>query len=241
MDLLSTVLHELGNAMGFAEDQGQDVSGATLQAGVRRIPTVAASPAFTVDPSITLPAGFNSPAQNSRFVDDPRFIQASLNAPNGVGVSTPANTGSAQISTPANPAVGSGLPIGALVSGTTLSFAAPTSGSFVTLGSALTTDLGGNLSGPSAIPAYVPASEPSPVDHSSKLLNTSEARPDAGEATVIDWGSEGLGTLNQLGSSEEPQDWLNDFVNHLGQNQTQRNPNAGISVRPTAAGAHAQI
>jgi hypothetical protein len=72
-------------------------------------------------------------------------------------------------------------------------------------------------------------------------LNTSGARPDAGEAAVIDWGSAGLGTSNQLGSSDESQDWLDDFLNHLGQNQTQRNPNAGISVRPTAAGAHAQI
>src|SRR5205823_6416143 len=38
MDLLSTVLHEMGNAMGFAEDQGQDVAGMTLQAGERRVP-----------------------------------------------------------------------------------------------------------------------------------------------------------------------------------------------------------
>jgi hypothetical protein len=70
-------------------------------------------------------------------------------------------------------------------------------------------------------------------------LNTSGAL--AGDSTVIDWGSAGLGTSNQLGSSDESQDWLDDFLNHLGQNQTQRNPNAGISVRPNAAGAPAQI
>ena len=28
MDVLTTLVHEFGNAMGFAEDQGQDVSGA---------------------------------------------------------------------------------------------------------------------------------------------------------------------------------------------------------------------
>jgi hypothetical protein len=33
MDLLSTLLHEMGSAMGFAEDQGRDVAGMTLQAG----------------------------------------------------------------------------------------------------------------------------------------------------------------------------------------------------------------
>ena len=39
MDLLTTVLHELGNAMGFAENTGQDVAGMTLAADIRRLPT----------------------------------------------------------------------------------------------------------------------------------------------------------------------------------------------------------
>ena len=38
IDLLTTVLHEMGNAMGFAEDQGRDVTGMVLQAGERRVP-----------------------------------------------------------------------------------------------------------------------------------------------------------------------------------------------------------
>ena len=41
MDLLSTVLHEMGNAMGFAEDHGEDVTGDTIAAGTRRLPTIA--------------------------------------------------------------------------------------------------------------------------------------------------------------------------------------------------------
>jgi mucin-19 len=40
MDLLSTVLHELGNAMGFPEDSGQDVTGNVLAPGVRRLPVL---------------------------------------------------------------------------------------------------------------------------------------------------------------------------------------------------------
>src|SRR5262249_35379835 len=48
MDLLTTVVHELGNAMGFAEDQGQDVTGATLQPGIRRVPAVAPMPPTVV-------------------------------------------------------------------------------------------------------------------------------------------------------------------------------------------------
>ncbi len=40
MDLLSTVLHEMGNAMGFPEDTGQDVTGKVLAAGERRLPVL---------------------------------------------------------------------------------------------------------------------------------------------------------------------------------------------------------
>jgi hypothetical protein len=48
MDLLSTVLHELGNVMGFAEDTGADVTGMVLQAGVRRLPGFSAEVAAPV-------------------------------------------------------------------------------------------------------------------------------------------------------------------------------------------------
>ena len=40
MDLLSTVLHEMGNAMGLPETRGQDVMGMMLPAGVRRVPMI---------------------------------------------------------------------------------------------------------------------------------------------------------------------------------------------------------
>ena len=42
MDLLSTVLHELGNAMGFPEDTGSGVASMTLDTGIRRLPAPAA-------------------------------------------------------------------------------------------------------------------------------------------------------------------------------------------------------
>ena len=41
MDLLSTVLHEMGNVMGFPEDSGHDVTGKTLTAGERTLPVLA--------------------------------------------------------------------------------------------------------------------------------------------------------------------------------------------------------
>ncbi len=46
IDLLSTVLHELGNAMGIPENQGQGVMGMILPSGARRLPVVDGSQSF---------------------------------------------------------------------------------------------------------------------------------------------------------------------------------------------------
>jgi uncharacterized repeat protein (TIGR01451 family) len=227
MDLLSTVVHELGNVMGFAEDPGQDVTGATLQAGMRRIPVASAVLSVTTaangslslsnvppvfEPPITMAAGFNVSSSNG----------------NGFG-----------------PTIALGLPTSSLP-GTALSVVLasepPKPGSFVNIDPSLTANLGDNLSGPSTVPPFATGPEPSPAEHHSRPANTSGARPGAGEALTIDWS--GTGALDQLDSSKDShdsQDWVEDFLNHLGQNATQRNPNAGISVRPTAAGAHAPL
>lgn len=50
MDLLTTVLHELGNAMGFPETVGPDVMGMTLPAGTRRLPLIDLSRGADVEP-----------------------------------------------------------------------------------------------------------------------------------------------------------------------------------------------
>src|SRR5205807_5590519 len=49
---------EMGNAMGFAEDQGQDVAGMTLQAGERRVPvgSAQASAETRPGPKVTGPS-----------------------------------------------------------------------------------------------------------------------------------------------------------------------------------------
>jgi Ca2+-binding RTX toxin-like protein len=65
MDLLSTVLHELGNAMGFPEDTGQDVTGKVLEPGERRLPVLpSASGAAAKVPSIDWTA-INTLTQNT--------------------------------------------------------------------------------------------------------------------------------------------------------------------------------
>ena len=72
MDLLSTVLHELGNAMGFPEDTGQDVTGKVLEPGERRLPVLkSASGAAAKVPSIDWNA-INTLTQNTLLPFDAR-------------------------------------------------------------------------------------------------------------------------------------------------------------------------
>ena len=164
----------------------------------------------------------------------PITVPAGSNAPQGNGLDP-------QV---ASPAAASGLSRAAPVSNFVLPSAVtqpPTPGSFVTIGSPLTANLGGNLSQSSTVPRFAAGPEPSAAEHHSRPLKTPGARPDAGEAPTIDWGSARVGALDRLGSSNASQDWLDDFLNHLGQNETQRNPNAGIRVHPTMASARAPM
>jgi hypothetical protein len=92
--------------------------------------------------------------------------------------------------------------------------------------------LGWSPDGPSA----TPPAPPIPPDgltagHSG---SSKPATPSAGGAALISWGSDGssgLDALNGNPAGTSP-DWLNSFLNHLGQNA---NPNANIRVRPSAS------
>jgi len=101
-------------------------------------------------------------------------------------------------------------------------------GSFVGLGLSL---------GWSNDAATAPAVAPPPADapaagHHSSSVNAAAGTPNAGKPAVIAWDS----SLD-VGPAGASQDWLDDFINHLGQNETVWNPNAGIRVRPTVATA----
>src|SRR5262249_60159969 len=123
------------------------------------------------------------------------------------------------------PPLVSGLPGAAAVSSSVLPSAVtqpPTPRSFVTIGSPLTANLGGNLSQSSTVPRFAAGPEPSAAEHHSRPLKTPGARPDAGEAPTIDWGSARVGALDRLGSSNGSQDWLDAFLHPLSPNATPR-------------------
>jgi hypothetical protein len=141
MDLLTTVLHEMGNAMGFSEDQGRDVMSDTLQAGVRDLPA-----------GVIQPAGAAAHAAAANFDAQFAVFNPSLSTSGGAASGT-------------NPVAGFGT-----------------------------------------VQAGTPA-----IDWNGSFFGSADRRKPA----QID-GSSG---------------WLGDFVNHLGQDDMQRNPNAGIKVQ----------
>jgi hypothetical protein len=117
-------------------------------------------------------------------------------------------------------------------------------GSFVNLESSLTQspNLGGVLQAPGiALPFAVAQIDLSMTGYQARSSSAPAAQPNAGQAAIIDWGSNRISALDQLGtvSSKETSDWLDDFLNHLGQTELQRNPNAGIRVRPASTSASA--
>jgi hypothetical protein len=246
MDVLSTVLHELGNAMGFVEDTGQDVTGSILAAGVRRLPVAAASAdAAPTAATNSLAAGLAQPlaAQAGRGGGLGQGLAAQDLAPGLIavtanGVSAPEDP--VTVSPPPPAVLGfAGLPESTIVVGPELLTQKPGfpaddfKGAFVSLGE----PLAGPDAGPAA-PAAPPASDdlpPAPPHHSDPRLPPSE---NPGTATIA-WDNGGVGRFDAFGSdlAGGSQNWLNDFLNHLGQDEAQWNPNAGLRVRPNEPGA----
>src|SRR5262249_7295132 len=58
------------------------------------------------------------------------------------------------------------------------------------------------------------------------------SRPAPSGGVQIAWNSSEAGVIGGKQSSTASADWLDDFLNHLGKNETQRNPNAAIRVQP---------
>jgi hypothetical protein len=250
MDLLTTVIHELGNAMGFAEDQGQDVSGATLQAGVRRIPVAAAAPGLSADdPAITVSVVSNLPATNSSngvgLAGDP-LITAPVVSTLSVAAGDPLNKVALgqPIILPITVAPAAtnpnGTPLNVVAAGTLVLPGIAPSITVSVGGTVCTPPVSGPFEGIDPVPSFVsldpgtaPASQvisadPPAADRPSSLpINQGGGKP------TINWDNtiDGLGNSSSAPAAGSPE-WLDDFLNHLGQSQAQRNPNAGIRLRP---------
>jgi hypothetical protein len=180
MDLLTTVVHEMGNAMGFAEDQGQDVAGMTLQAGERRVPVGIA------------PSSVETHAAPQHAISGPSSAIA------GVTVATNGPTAARQI---------------------------------IDL-SLLTASWSSTLPAATVVPAFISDAGGKPATSHDVGLGSS-GEENAGDAKLkIDWNRNRAGIMEKIASSSGTRDWQDDFLNHLGKDGLQRNPNASLRVRP---------
>jgi hypothetical protein len=206
IDLLSTVLHELGNAMGFPEDQGIDVTGMTLKAGVRALPTAAVTQSLAAQPGV-LSADASSVPTSDFGGAEGSSLTLPLSAALPIG--TPPVSGIVVGPAPVRSAVNQPQPINL-------------GGSRADLGLAP----GWSVNGTGGLPI----SAPLPDDEAP--LNGSHSS----NGPVISWNSDGVASLEGLASHSTgtSQEWLDDFLNHLGNGATS-NPNAGIRVLPTQA------
>jgi hypothetical protein len=271
MDLLSTVLHELGNAMGFAEDAGQDVTGATLPAGVRRLPTAAGAPATVAAlaaadvPSSAAAVATSAVANTAAMAA--ADVPSSASVPAAVATSAVVNTAAVvaadvppSASVPAQAArsevadAAAGWPaVSGVAPGLVVAVAAPPAGpvaipypnlaagptATTVRGAARDSNLGGSFVTLDPLTATGPTLPPAGEETPSAGHQGSSAKPtgvdNSGGSAVIAWDSDGNSVLNgDSALSGGSQDWLDDFLNHRGQNETLWNPNAGIRVRPSA-------
>jgi hypothetical protein len=221
MDLLSTVLHELGNTMGFAEDHGRDVTGMVLPAGERRVP--AAEPHLNGQ-DVSQPAALAS-SNGFALLPAPAGAQFASISPDAFAVeklttATAAFAGAASVSSVVAPNA--------------------TAGSQSTSGTVTRDDVGGSFVSLTGGPpgrhtaAAADVDTPPPERHSSRPSDRGDAAPIA-----INWDNR-IGAVAEVasGPSAGSREWLDDFLNHLGQNETQRNPNAGLRVHPTPPAVH---
>jgi hypothetical protein len=211
IDLLTVIEHEFGHLLGY-EHGTLDVMGATLVAGERITPALAAASidavgavsGATVVADLTFGAGMSS---TLNVVDG--LKPAPSDAP------LPPFAGLAPVSQIVIP--------GATASPTVFSsirFDIPQAS-----GDALTAELLADKSGSSWTPAADDQTDASDArSHSSHKL-------DEPSAPVINW-DDNLGDPQVSSGSSNGKDWLDDFLNHLGQDESQRNPNAALRVRP---------
>ena len=97
MDLLSTVLHEMGNAMGLPETLNQDVSGMYLAAGIRTLPPSRSAqegqPAPTINWTssygVQAPTGGTTPGWLGDFLNNAGQDEATRNPNAGIRLRPP--------------------------------------------------------------------------------------------------------------------------------------------------------
>jgi hypothetical protein len=223
MDLLSTVLHELGHTMGFTESQGDDVMNSVLPAGVRRLPEAVPVPTAEAGVISNIPlVAAVAPGLTATLSD--RAPVTSLPRTSAVATLERASF---------LDAVADKLP-GAASAPQVPEPDAASDGEFGTQFVELDPSLAwpGVQIGPSesasstsgAVADQAPAETPRSTRASADTTPSLKWESDQGKGPDLGGFAES--------SSEKSPGWLENFLHNLGQAATQRDPNAGIRLRP---------
>jgi hypothetical protein len=237
MDLLTTVLHELGNAMGFAEDQGQDVTGMTLSAGVRRVfaaaPQSAASDGTAAATAVAVLSG-DGPSANAP-ADQPNrsAVSAGSGLPYGEAIGWQGYAGVSVAPAAAPPGLAAAATDPAQGATKEKAGAAPLATNALLAGSFVVVNPATGISlDPFAAPA--PTSGPPSADPGAPAGGDQHHSSTPLKQPTINWDAGADKSLGQFDSAaDDSPDWLDDFLNHLGQDQSVWNPNAGIRIQLT--------
>jgi hypothetical protein len=91
-----------------------------------------------------------------------------------------------------------------------------------------------NLPGGIASPFGPGAESGKPATPSAAMSSSSgtDVVTETNSTAKIDWNGNRAALMDKIASANENRDWQGDFLNHLGKDGLQRNPNAGLKVRP---------
>jgi hypothetical protein len=237
MDLLTVEMHELMHLFGYGDTDNGGLMSWYLEAGTRLAPAIGGSaigvPADGGVAGLAAQAGaaeFAIPTLTPALGQEPQQDGPSVGS---LMASLPLDVGA-----PIVPVVfGNGAPV-VMTPPAFVPSVAP-SALFPTLAAAMPMPIGGDVlkgwfaSSESGSSTPAPAGTDSAVpQHQGSSRSATASQP----APTIAWNSNNGGSHRfDSGSDDDSQDWLDDFVNHLGQDAAQWNPNAALRVRPNSA------
>ena len=86
------------------------------------------------------------------------------------------------------------------------------------------------------VPALVPDVSGKPTTNHDLGTGSLDDESTGNTKLKIDWNRNRSSFVEKVASSSEPRNWHDDFLNHLGKDRLQRNPNADLRVRPGVFG-----
>jgi hypothetical protein len=103
--------------------------------------------------------------------------------------------------------------------------------------STLTASWPTTLPGATVAPIFVSDTGGKPMAFHNLGPGSSDVDSDGNAKLKIDWNRNRTSLMEKIASSNGTRGWQDDFLNHLGKDGLQRNPNAGLRVRPGVFGA----